>query len=267
MSYIEIFGTLFDASFNGTNLSTKNFFCYDIKKPLMPRQSLSKIDIPKKSGSIVSSKKFIDDSLTLYGYMDCTSYDDLTTKLENLSAFLYADNDVPLITTKQSDRYWNVQYLNYDIIEQKSDYAMVDLEFTCNDPFAYDNTPTTSTTAITALNTTFIQANAGSYYALPVITITFAQAQSHIYIENNNISDNRFDISKTFGAGDVLEVDCKNGTIKLNGSTSMSGFGDGGEGLAEWILLAKGNNEIMCGSDDATINISVLISFNKTYLY
>jgi predicted phage tail component-like protein len=268
MSYIEIFGTLFDASFNGTNLSAKSYYIYDIKKPHLPKQKVDSIDIPGKSGSVISSKKFTENKITLFGFMECSTYDDLTTKLEDLAAFLYSDTDKQLISSKQADRYWNCQYIDYDIIEQRDDYALVNLTFSCvEDPFGYDTTATTDSQTITVKDTTYNVTNAGNYYAFPVFTITFLQAQTHIYVENNNIVDNRFDISKAFTTNDVLEVDCKNGTIKLNGSNSPAGFGDGGSGLAEWLMLAVGVNELCVGSDDASINATVALSFNKPYLY
>lgn len=267
MSYIEIHGSLFDASFGGTNLSTKDFYIYDIQKPHIPKQQVNTINIPKKNGLYVASKKFTGNELILKGYMDCDSYDDLTTKIENLAAFLHGDSDKKLISSKQTDRYWNVQYLDYEVIEQKDDYAFVNLTFTCHDPFAYDTTATTSDETITTSGTTYVVANAGHTYAFPEITFTFNQSQSHVYFANNAITDNRFNISKSYAASDVLVVDCKNGTIKLNGVSSPAGFGDGGDGLAEWIMLAVGNNELEVGSDDATINVDVDISFEKVYLY
>lgn len=273
MSYIEIFGTLFDAEFDGINLSTKDFYCYDIQKPLMPQQSQKTIDIPKRYGLIQLSKKFTTNTLSLFGFMECTNYADLTTKLQALASFLYSDNDVQLIPSNTNDRYWNVQYLNYDIVEQRDDYALINLEFTCNDPFAYaitpDSQPDTSppTDNITVKDTTFIVANSGHYYAYPVVTITFNQAQTHIYVANNTVTDNHFDIAKAFADNDVLEVDCKNGTIKLNGNYSPAGFGDGGLTLAEWLVLDKGNNTIAVGTDDLTINIDINITFNKVYFY
>lgn len=271
MSYIDLFGTLFDASFDGTNLSTKGFNCFDIKKPHIPKQKLSTIDIPKRNGNIISSKKFTQNKLVLYGYVKNDSYDDLTTALENLAAFLFTDDDVHLISSKQNDRYWNVQYLDYEIIEQKDDYATVTLTFDCiNDPFAYDTTPTTDSQTITSSGTTYVLANAGHTYAYPVITITFNADQQHVYVANNTIVNdtaNRFDISKAFSSGDVLVVDCKNGTIKLNGVSSPAGFGDGGSELAEWIMLAVGSNELEVGTTDESINVDIDLSFEKVYLY
>lgn len=268
MSYIDLFGTLFDASFDGTNLSTKGFNCFDIKKPHIPKQKLSTIDIPKRNGNIISSKKFTQNKLVLYGYVKNDSYDDLTTALGNLAAFLFSDTDKKLISSKQTDRYWYVQYLDYEIVDQKDDYATVTLNFDCiEDPFAYDTTATTDSQTITSSGTTYVVANAGHTYAFPEITFTFNQSQSHIYIANNAITDNRFNISKSFASSDVLVVDCKNGTIKLNGVSSPAGFGDGGSELAEWIMLAVGNNELEVGTDDATINVDVDLSFEKPYLY
>ena len=56
---VETFGTLKDASWNGTNLSTYKFYCVDFLKPLMPEENVALIDIPKKSGLLPVSKKFI----------------------------------------------------------------------------------------------------------------------------------------------------------------------------------------------------------------
>ena len=270
MSYLEIFGTLFDASFDGTNLSNMDFYIYDIQKPHLPKQDAKSIDIPKRHGIIVASKKFTQNELILYGYMKCSSYDDLTEKLGDLASFLYSDTNKKLILSTQDDRYFNVQYLANEIVKQQDDYALVNLTFTCSDPFAYDNTPTTYSEDITTSGTTFVVNNGGHTYAFPKITVTFNQDQLHIYIANNTIVDtvaNRFDISKAFSTGDELEIDCKNGTVKLNGTSSPAGFGEGGEEMAEFIMLAKGDNVIEVGSSDSTLDITVDISFEKVYLY
>jgi predicted phage tail component-like protein len=267
MSYIETHGTLKDASFNGTDLSTKDYYIYDVIKPLLPKQKLLTIDIPKKSGLVISSKKFIQYEIVLKGFVEATNYTDLKSTLDALADFLYSDTDQQLIISDEDDRYWLCQYLDYEIIGERDNYVLVDLLFSCFDPFGYDTTPDSDDQTITVNDDTYVLANGGHFYALPVITITFNAAQSHIYVENNNITDNRFDISKSYAVNDELEVDCKNGTIKLNGSSSPAGFGDGGEGKAEWLMLAKGNNEIQVGTDDASIDIDINITFNKVYFY
>lgn len=268
MSYIEIFGSLFDASIDGTNISTKDFYCYDIKKPLSGKQDIATINIPKKHGLIVTNKKFTTYGLILNGFIQAANYSTLKAAIEDLSAFLHSDIDREIILSNQDDRYWMGQYIDYDIISDKDDYTLIDLNFTCFDPLAYDNTATTDTQEDFDTNDdTYVVANSGHTYAYPVITITFNQPQTHIYVDNYTVSNSRFDISKAFIANDELEIDCKNGTVKLNGTADYTGFGSGGQGKANWLKLAVGNNSIYAGTDDADIDVDIQVQFNKPYLY
>ncbi len=267
MSIIELYGSLFDAELNGTNLSSYNFYCYDIKKPLLPKQNQQTIDIPKRSGLIQATKKFESYEIVLNGYVESTSFSALTSALQTLAGALYSDDDVELILSNATDRYWNVQYLDSRVIEQRDTYALLDLIFTCNDPFGYAVTADTKDINITSLDTTFNVTNSGHYYARPIITITFNQVQSHIYMQNNGISSNRFDIARAFATNDELEIDCANETIKLNGSSSPVGFGSGGQSKAEFLLLATGLNELAVGSDDATLDVSINLNWRKVYLW
>jgi len=269
MSYIEIFGTLINASFGGINLSDYAFYCYDFKKPLMPQQKQTTADIPQRPGLIQLSKKFSGYYLDLYGFIQAASHSDLISKINALAGFLYSDTDKELILSNENDRYWNCQYLDYEEVDQFDDYTILKLSFTCNDPLAYAVTPDTDSQTITVLNSTFNLTNSGHYYTHPTFTITFNQAQTHVYIENQTIEDCRFDISGSFVTGDVLVVNCKTGVITLNGTEYYSGFGTGGDGTYEFIKLAFGdsaNNLICVGTDDADINIDVDTEWEKTYL-
>jgi predicted phage tail component-like protein len=268
MSIITRFGTLTDVSFGDDDLSDLAFYTYNFVKPLMPRQSQNTIDIPNRSGLIQASKKFVDNTIKVYGFLDCSSNSDLITKIGALSAALYSDDDKELIWDAQDDRYYNAQYMDAVEVNRELDYAVILLNFICNDPFAYAVTADDDDElGITTLDYTYTITNGGHYYALPVITITFNQAQSHIYVKNNNIAGNRLDVSKTFETNDELEIDCLNRKMYLNDVEDPFGFGDGGESLAEFIKLATGINEIQVGSENATIDVDININFRKTYLY
>ncbi len=254
-------------TFNSVTSTTMGLTITEVQKPVLPPQKVSTIDIAGKSGEYQSSKKLTSNKIVVKCYLLGTSYADLITKLKALAGYLYSDTDKTLVFDDESDRDYQAQHISTVITSKTYRICKLDLVFTCNDPFAYDTTATTNSQAITVDDTTYIVANGGHYYAYPVITITFNQSQTHIYVENNTITDNRFDISKAFVNTDVLEIDCKNKTIKLNGSYSPAGFGDGGESLAEWIMLAVGNNELAVGTDDGSINVTVALSFEKPYLY
>jgi predicted phage tail component-like protein len=258
-----------DVSIDGTNLSTYDFLVASVVKPLSPKQKqeLAKTQSPR---AIQLSKNFDTGyTLKLKGVLDGSSPSGLVTKIENLAGFLYSDTDRVIIPSDQSDRYWNGQYLDDVEVEREEDHALLELSFTCNDPLAYAVTPDTDSQTITVLNSTFNLTNSGHYYAYPTITVTFNQDQSHFYIENQTIEDCRFDFSESFVSGDILIINSKTGVITLNGTAFYSGFGSGGDGAFQFIKLAFGAsaaNLICVGSDDATIDIDVDSSWEKTYL-
>jgi len=271
-NYIRLIsGTLVDASFGGTDLSDKKFYCYDFVKGLMPRQKEITIDIPGTPGIVQLDKKFVSRPIKLYGYMDCSSHADLISKINSLAEFLYNDADQQLILSNETDRYYNAQYIDYTEIWRRKDYAKIVLVFNCNDPFAYAITADTPADQnIIDNDKTWTVQNLGQYYSYPVVTITFNQAQTHIYIINNTLGSVGFDISKSFVLNDVLVIDSKAMTIRLNGESATAGFGDVGEGRAEFLVLMaamnEGNNELQIGSTDPSIKVSVNVWFRKVYL-
>lgn len=259
--------TELDFSLNGINASTKYFSTARIIKPVLPQQEQTIFDIPGKPGTTQSFKKFKLRPITISGTLEGTDPDDLITNLQNLSAYLYSDTDKQLIFSNEDDRYYNAQYLDYSEVLREGSYSLLDLKFTCNDPFGYAITPDADTKSnITAKNYIWTITNSGQYYAFPIITITFKQGQSHIYLQNNNINDCRFDISKAFISNDVLVLDTKTMSITLNNLYSPTGFGDGGSKKTEFIILKTGSNELEVGTDDSTIKVDVGVWFRKTYL-
>ncbi|MGD9276364.1 MAG: phage tail family protein [Candidatus Pacearchaeota archaeon] len=257
-----------DFSLNGTDASDKGFTTHNVYKDILDQQRRYSLDPPDRDGEIEVGKKFPPRIIKVEGRLVGTSYSNLVTSIiPAFSSYLYNDNDVQLIFSDETDRYFNAQVNKVTIRGYYSAWRLLDIEFICNDPFAYDTTADTDTqSSITVDDTTYNVTNSGHYYTYPVITITFNQAQTHIYIQNNTVSGNRFDITKNFNIADELEVDCKNMTIKLNGSHSPSGFGDGGDEDAEMIVFATGVNEIQVGTDDASIDVDIEMIWRKVYL-
>lgn len=259
-----------DFSLDGINASTKNFETHNIYIPPLPEIEEAKISIPKIQGEIETNEKFLRKPIRIKGTLRGTSYSNLLSNIATFSAYLRGSLPKEFIRYGLTDRYYLIKCKSIPVPEIDVNFATYEFTLNCADPFSYAITPTTANQSVTSSGTIFIVANGGHTYAFPVITITFNADQQHIYIANNTIVDevaNRFDISKAFSSGDELEVDCKNGTIKLNGANSPAGFGDGGDEMAEFIMLATGNNELEVGSEDESINVDVDLSFEKVYLY
>lgn len=256
-----------DFSFKAINASAKSFVTTRIINPPLARQIETIISIPKMVGYTQLSKKFVNREIKVQGLLKCTSPTDLITKIEAFSDFLFNEEDEQLIFNNQATRYYNAQHIKTIELLREEFYAMLLLIFTCNDPLAYAITgDEVNETGITTKGYTWNINNVGQYYAYPTITITFNQSQTHIYIQNNNITGCRFDISKSFSNGDILKVNSKTMKILLDNVHSPAGFGDGGDEKAEFILLRVGNNELEVGTDDGTLNVDIKVNFNKTYL-
>lgn len=257
-----------DFSWDGTNVSTKGLTVRDIDKDVLNNQKRYILDPPGRDGGIEVRKKFPVRIVKAIGRLTGTDYSNLVTSIiPAFSSFMYKDSDVQLIFSDETDRYFNAQVQQMKVKQKESLFRVYDIFFVCVDPFAYNTAADTDTQSSVIVNdTTYNITNSGHYYAFPVVTFTFNQDQAHVYLQNNNVSGNRFDISKSFVTGDELEIDCKNNTIKLNSNYSPAGFGDGGNGSAKWLTLATGVNELQVGTDDATIDIDIKVEFNKVYL-
>lgn len=256
-----------DFSFKSIDAVDLDFVTTRIINPPLARQIETIISIPKMVGYTQLSKKFANREIKVEGLLKGTSSVDLIANIEAFSDFLFNEGDEKLIFNNQLTRYYNAQHIKTIELLREEYYAMLLLIFTCNDPLAYAVTgDEVDKTGITTKGYTWNVSNLGQYYAYPTITITFNQSQTHIYIQNNDIVGNRFDISKSFSNGNILVVNSKTMVITLGGVHSPAGFGDGGDGEAGLILLRVGNNEFEVGTDDGTLNVDVKVNFNKTYL-
>ena len=257
-----------NATFDGTSMATKGWTGHNVERAVLDTQKRYLLDPPDRDGSVEVNKKFPPRIIKYTGRLTGTSYANLTgTIIPAFSAFMYKDSDVKLIFADEATRYFNAQVQSMKDTKMESLFRFYDINFICADPFSYDSTATTDTqSSVTADDTTYNVTNGGHYYAFPVVTITFNQDQAHVYLQNNNVSGNRFDVSKTFVTNDVLKIDCKNKTIKLNDVHAPAGFGDGGSESADWLTLATGVNELQVGTDDISIDIDVALSFEKVYL-
>lgn len=256
-----------DASFGAVNFSDKYFEVARYFDDLVPRQRATKINIPKVPGYIQLFKKFLPREILIRGILYATSASQLLTRIENFREFLYSSDPKQLIFNDKSTKYYLVEFQEKVELAKRREFVPLDLKFIANDPFGYATVANeVNKTSITTKGYIWDVINLGQYYAYPIITITFNQNQTHIYIQNNDIVDNRFDISKSFVNGNVLVINSKLMTITLDAVHSPAGFGDGGNSKAEFILLRVGNNEFEVSTDDATLDVDIKVNFNKTYL-
>jgi len=256
-----------DASFYAVNFSDVHFEIGRYFDDLIPRQKVTKLDISGVHGYTQLKKKFLPRDIIILGLLQANTKAQLITRIDSFKPFLYHSDPVQLIFNDKSDRYYLAEFQDKQELQKRGQFVPMKLKFTADDPFGYAVTADDDTqSGIVVKDTTWEITNSGHIEAWPVITITMNQDQEHLYIQNNSLSGNRFDITKSMANGKVLEIDSKDMTINYDGSYSPAGFGDGGEGSAKFILLNTGINELQVGTDDADIDIDVNVNFRKVYL-
>ena len=213
-------------------------------------------------------KKFLPRKPLILGVLKADTKLQLMTRIDAFTEFLYHDYAVQLIYNDKSDRYYLVEYLNKNQdLKKKGQFVPLRLPFIANDPFGHAVTADDNDEiGITTDGYTWTETNGGQTFAYPVITVTFNQNQEHIYISNNSITGCRFDISKSVVNTDVIVIDSETLNITLNGLYSPGGFGNGGTGKMEYILLEKGANTLEIGTDDATLDVDINVNYRKIYL-
>ena len=258
---------MWDFTFKGTSALTLGFTTFKKYIPDLPDVEETNISIPGIDGINQLKKKFGSRIIPVKGILEGISYADLLIKIDAFKEFLYSDGDEQLIFNDQVDRYYKAQKLANEEINREATSCDRLLKFKCNDPFGYAVTADDDTkNNITTKGYQWTIVNNGQYWAFPVCTITFNQVQTHIYLRNTTVDGCRFDISKSFVSTDILVINSKDMSIRLNDINSPAGFGDGGDGKGAFILLKTGNNLMEIGTDDATLDVDVNINFRKIYL-
>ncbi len=256
-----------DFTFDGVLASTKGFTTHNTDKDPLERMDRTFMDMPGYPGAIELTKKFPKRIVGCDGRLVGSSYNNLTaTIVPAFSAYLYTNSDVRLKFSDESDRFYTAHFHRFKRIIKYSQFRLMDLEFECSWPFAENVTADDNTQSGATKGFTWTETNNGHIWAYPTITITFNQSQSHIYIANNDVSGNRFDIKKSFVNTDVLVINSKTLVVGLNGSVSPAGIGDGGNEGAEYPILDTGGNQLEVGTDDGTLDVDVRVVYRKTYL-
>lgn len=257
-----------DFSYNAINASTVYFEIGRYFDDLLPNQRETIIDVPKVQGYTQLLKKFEPREIQIIGVLYANDNASLNSRIESFADYIYKDTDKILIFNDKPHKFYYAQFLEKVRTEKRGGgiLAPYQLNMRANDPLGYAVTADLSTQNNKTKGYYWDINNAGQYYSWPTITITFNQNQSHVYVANNNITEARIDISKTFTAGQILKIDTKLIRILLNNTYSPAGLGDGGLGLYTMPILKPGINEFEIGTDDATLNINIVVEYRKTYL-
>lgn len=172
--------------------------------------------------------------------IDYTTTADYRTAIDALKTAAYKQDQKLYL---DDDRYINIKNLK-KISEEFYDgfyrvRAKIKVTFYCPDPFFYDNAPSSQEITITESTQTFTVNNGGNLDTPPIITIKPSETNSVLSLVNATDNSRTFSYSDaSFGDGDALTIDSKDGTIDRDGVNVLNNVG------GTFLTLLAGDNEI-----------------------
>lgn len=217
------------------------------------------------NSSVISSVNYPSKKVGIAGSIHGSSSADLDDRIDTFKGyFIGKDQNLDINYGSGTRRY--IATVNTISVQrsQKGFYATFEIEFICSQPFGVD---TSSTNLINQSNRTTASYTAtptiagNAPYQLPVFTITVdALTGTGDYIQISN--DNNGQAIEVYGlgitAGDVIEIDCFNRTVKLNG-IEVDYYGS-------FLELPPGASSITYADGFTTRTVDILATYYKRWL-
>jgi len=255
-----------EVSFDGNDLQTASILISNMSgHDSMPEKEMERFSLAFSNSSTVMDPNYPSRTIQLSGKIIGTSISDLDSKLDTFKAYFRGkEKNLDIDHAGGTRRY--IASLNSMSIDRPNglSFANFDIEFFCSNPFGK---ATSSTSALSASARTL-----GSYtdshtfigtapYQLPVITITLntvTGGTGHLSFSNDDTGQSINITGQSFVDDDVIEIDCVNKTVKLNGAEIdfMGAFPE----------FEPGSHDFTYGDGFATRNFDINVDYYALYL-
>ena len=215
---------------------------------------------------IIADQKVSSRIVSVHGIFGKASSALMATELKSMKKACYTSG-YRLYATQNSNEYYDVECLNFEseFLGQLT-RAEVWIDFFVADPFRYYKNPvTTDTETVDEASESMSVTNDGDIEVHPVITFTAGAGSniSKIRITSTTDAGKYFEYTpaSNLTSGDVLEIDCKEGTVELNGSSDIAHFNAGA-----FIKLLSGANSLTATITGTVGTNTCAFVFRKKYL-
>jgi predicted phage tail component-like protein len=214
----------------------------DVKRPLLPSRSVQLITaagmVGAYQGRVKRGIRVVEATIRLLGALQ-----QRRQTAREIAAWLDDDVVQPLSFTDEPDKtYYAIADGNFDFDESSKVMGEFALTFLCPDPYAvgvYHDLALVSGTAY---------AIAGTVGVLPKFIMTIPSAQSEVSI---TAGGKTVRIIRGLVAGDVVEIDNKLHSVKLNGVDTMTALTID----SRFITLPSGEDTTITWSGNATVRM------------
>lgn len=198
--------------FNGISSDSFDIIVKDIKRPLLPNQNDSYLQIPGRHGSYLFPREMADRIIEIDCALSKTSLADLRNSIRDIAAWLYTEEQQPLSFSDESDKYYLAKLDGAIDVEQIIAIGQFTLCFRC-EPLAYGAEVQADFVSDQATIT-----NPGTFEALPIFNATFTAIASEWKV---TLGTKYVRVVHSFQIGDTMEVNCATGAVLINGSRAL----------------------------------------------
>lgn len=255
----------YQAIFDGNDLTTVLGLTVLSTDPYkLPKRKLTIYNIVRTNKSKTASGFFEKRIITVRVGISRTTRDQVEQSLDALAVMLQGLEKELVLKQSGGQRKYFCSLADTVMAEDGGSYIEMNLVFECSDRFGYDlaNTLLLQITGATATpRTDTVTVGGSAQWQVPIITYTITAltgGTAKNVVIGNQTTGQIITITRTWAAGDLIEVDCLNRTVKVNGAdiTFTGAFPDVSPGSA-----------VLSYSDTLTTRtLSGSVNYKKRYL-
>lgn len=241
---------MYGMKFKNVHSNTFGLIMLSKNRVMLPEMTDEYVDIPGRDGSIHFPGSFKDRPPEVEFSTTTKTLPELRQLARQVAAWLHSKRHEVLVFDDEPDVYYMAKVANQLDLEQTVAMGRFSVQFNC-EPLAYSIAADTWEQAVTA-GASYTITNAGTYSALPVITITAGSQITGLVL---TVEDKTLTYTGTLTAGQSLIIDCGKYQATKAGVNAM------GDVSGDFPVLYAGDNEL-------TINkaCSLKIEFRKRWL-
>lgn len=212
-------------TFDSNDLSTlDNVLITAVNDYNSPDRDLRINKLARADKSILTSAEYSSRKIAVQGVIGADNYLELTQNLNTLNSKIQTQNAQVSFEKAGVNLVYNEVTLDVLKTEVLGGHCQFTLEFIAANPIPYESgaSQLLQPNHFTAASSVFDIINLGSYTALPVINITISLLSGgttkNVIVTNSTLGQG-ITITRTWTAGDVIEIDCFNKTVMVNGTS------------------------------------------------
>ncbi len=254
-----------NVTFNSNDLQTEYIITADIAHFSIPQKDAQAYALAHANKSALPFINYPGKMITITGKLLGDGVTDLDSRIDTFKNYFHTKDGNLDIDYNSGTRRYVCTLVGLDIDRPGGlAYANFTAQFFCTIPFGMATSATTANTEnnMTGATDSWTHSYVGTApYQLPVVTITIDSGtglDGHLTISNNANGQGITIIGQTFVATDVIVIDSKNRTVKLNGTEI--------DFLGSFPELAPGSQQINYADGFTTRQFDITITYVPLYM-